>query len=224
MPGMELIKSGILAASDNGMVKIVFAGIAIGIWVISTMASAAKRKYAERQALMQRGMKPNPAAAALQAMSAGGRRNQLRSDFSPPTHGAQRTQLTALRSQPTPQRRQPMAPAGKFPMAINQKQAFSGVVRHSTPPHLSAQRSPATIPLPPPNPTRRQAKKPPAQPAPGLASTTTDPSAPISRSPARVDAATLHRWLTPSTLRQQFMLTEVLNPPMALRPDRADRL
>jgi hypothetical protein len=30
-------------------------------------------------------------------------------------------------------------------------------------------------------------------------------------------AATLRRWMTPETLRQQFILTEILQPPLALR-------
>lgn len=35
-------------------------------------------------------------------------------------------------------------------------------------------------------------------------------------------AASLHRWLTPKTLRQQFILTEILQPPLTLRenPER----
>ena len=35
-----------------------------------------------------------------------------------------------------------------------------------------------------------------------------------------VNAGSLNRWLRPATLRQQFMLTEVLQSPLALRPDR----
>jgi hypothetical protein len=35
-----------------------------------------------------------------------------------------------------------------------------------------------------------------------------------------VNAQSLHKWLRPATLRQQFMLTEVLQPPIALRPER----
>ena len=35
-----------------------------------------------------------------------------------------------------------------------------------------------------------------------------------------VNAQSLNKWLRPATLRQQFMLTEVLQPPLALRPDR----
>jgi hypothetical protein len=43
------------------------------------------------------------------------------------------------------------------------------------------------------------------------------------RQPARAaSAVSLHRWLTPKTLRQQFILTEVLQPPLALRPPRTD--
>jgi hypothetical protein len=35
-----------------------------------------------------------------------------------------------------------------------------------------------------------------------------------------VNAESLHGWLRPETLRQQFMLTEVLQPPLALREPR----
>jgi hypothetical protein len=34
------------------------------------------------------------------------------------------------------------------------------------------------------------------------------------------DATAIRRWLTPATLRQQYMLTELLGPPLALRRDR----
>jgi len=38
--------------------------------------------------------------------------------------------------------------------------------------------------------------------------------------PQVADAATIRRWLTPATLKQQYILTELLSPPMALRPPR----
>lgn len=38
--------------------------------------------------------------------------------------------------------------------------------------------------------------------------------------PQIADAATISRWLTPAKLRQQYILTELLSPPMALRPER----
>jgi hypothetical protein len=34
------------------------------------------------------------------------------------------------------------------------------------------------------------------------------------------NAAALSRWLTPKTLRSQFILTEILQPPLALREPR----
>jgi hypothetical protein len=34
---------------------------------------------------------------------------------------------------------------------------------------------------------------------------------------AALDAAAFRRWLTPATLRQQFLLTEIFQPPLALR-------
>jgi hypothetical protein len=43
---------------------------------------------------------------------------------------------------------------------------------------------------------------------------------PKSTAKPTVNAESLHRWLRPETLRQQFMLTEVLQPPLALRPHR----
>jgi hypothetical protein len=38
--------------------------------------------------------------------------------------------------------------------------------------------------------------------------------------PASVNAATIRRWATPSILQKQFILTEIFQPPLALRrPD-----
>ncbi len=38
--------------------------------------------------------------------------------------------------------------------------------------------------------------------------------------PTTATAAALNRWLNPKTLRQQFILTELLQPPVAMREDR----
>ena len=53
---------------------------------------------------------------------------------------------------------------------------------------------------------------------PGDASAFISPSA---RAPntASADATAIRRWLTPQTLRSQFILTELLHPPLALRDD-----
>jgi hypothetical protein len=50
------------------------------------------------------------------------------------------------------------------------------------------------------------------------------PAAPPARSPSkqqsatpRITAGTISRWLRPQTLNQQFVLTEIFQPPLALR-------
>ncbi len=42
-------------------------------------------------------------------------------------------------------------------------------------------------------------------------------SAPAAKAAVPVDATAFRRWLTPATLRQQFLLTEIFQPPLALR-------
>ena len=82
--------------------------------------------------------------------------------------------------------------------------------------------------------TKRGAEKKPAAPAPPTrqASAIVNPirqAAPVPAAPSPqrkpivpVTAANLSRWLRPDTLRQQFILTEILQPPLALR-EQADR-
>lgn len=54
------------------------------------------------------------------------------------------------------------------------------------------------------------------------AATPQAPSGPTDRTPGTVsaDAATIRKWLTPATLRSQYILTELLSPPVAMRPER----
>src|SRR5262245_24526323 len=78
-------------------------------------------------------------------------------------------------------------------------------------------------------PKQRRTSKKPAASAPGF----TPPSvaqpiavaapAPtiIKPQPAIAPAMSIRRWLTPATLRQQFVLTEILQPPKALREPEA---
>ena len=60
-----------------------------------------------------------------------------------------------------------------------------------------------------------------AQPAPRAAPA--DISSQSTRIPARqvtLTAGAIAKWLSPATLRQQFILTEILQPPLALRAGR----
>ncbi|MGH7178789.1 MAG: hypothetical protein ACREJC_15530 [Tepidisphaeraceae bacterium] len=50
--------------------------------------------------------------------------------------------------------------------------------------------------------------------------TETPTTAEQARPTPSATAITVSRWLRPQTLRQQFILTEVFQPPLALRPDR----
>jgi hypothetical protein len=52
------------------------------------------------------------------------------------------------------------------------------------------------------------------------AATANSSSKPARRGPTMADAPTIRRWLKPQTLRAQFILTEVFQPPLALRSDR----
>ena len=92
----------------------------------------------------------------------------------------------------------------------------------------AAQRA-APVTLPPPVP-RRQVARPvaPAQEESArdlVASLTsaTAAAAAARSAPARrtmADAPALARWMRPATLRRQFILTEILKPPVGLRPPR----
>lgn len=58
---------------------------------------------------------------------------------------------------------------------------------------------------------------PPAVPAAAPPLAAVAPVKSKTRELQSVNAAALHRWLTPQTLRRQFILTEVLQPPLTLR-------
>ncbi|MCC7351267.1 MAG: hypothetical protein IT446_11925 [Phycisphaerales bacterium] len=82
--------------------------------------------------------------------------------------------------------------------------------------------------VPPPRKSGRSKKRPavappplPAEPAvePPSIDQSAPPAEPVARRsvPQAVSAASIHNWLTPKTLRQQFIITELFQPPVALR-------
>jgi hypothetical protein len=93
---------------------------------------------------------------------------------------------------------------------------------------------PPARPLPPQQPRKPKRQKQAQQPAaaPVMARTVAAvaraaqaaevPPLPVARpAQATAKAAALSKWLTPNTLRSQFILTEILQPPLALRdPNR----
>lgn len=90
-------------------------------------------------------------------------------------------------------------------------------------------RTPKRFPvkLPPPIPARRKPSVP-AQSEPAVLTSTVPIASPIAQPMKRINsatAATVNAWMRPATLRQQFILTEIFQPPLALRdPDSACRL
>jgi len=88
--------------------------------------------------------------------------------------------------------------------------------RAPKPPRQPAQRYRA-LPVPPPIPVSRGETQATTRPV-----TATDVST-VKRGGVQAPGATavaLARWLRPDTLRRQFMLTEILQPPLALREPR----
>jgi hypothetical protein len=117
--------------------------------------------------------------------------------------------------------------ADRFPdVLLPPAPARKPVVRQQAPPRQQPTRplvQPRAVskrqksrPVPPPLPTRGSIEPPrpatasaPPPPVPAV-----PPQAPAS---PRISAQALSRWLTPQTLHQQFMLTEIFQPPIALR-------
>jgi hypothetical protein len=144
----------------------------------------------------------------------------------------ERSQQTGRSQQTARQQPQQYAPAKRPPV-----QLAPGVARRVPPLVRPKQRrASARVPVPTgPRPATnynamaqakpRPAQAPPPLPAQAPAQVQTKfaaqsaPSAPIStsRRPATVGALAINKWLKPATLRQQFILTELFQPPLALR-------
>ena len=121
----------------------------------------------------------------------------------PPVPTSVRLQIPAmkqaLRSAP------PMARPVKTPPARIKQQRTAVFSARPVPPPLPAARVPQPAPAP---------RKPAPAPAPEPVAT----SAQATRRPAF--ASSINRWLQPNTLRKQFILTEIFQPPLALRDER----
>jgi len=197
----------ILADSDVNWPKIIFGIIFVIIWGISALVSWINKLQQEAK------------------------RRQVR----------QQLERSAGRM-PQQQQQQRQQPRQPVRIAEGLAKRFPDVLLPPAPmppPPLPQQRRPMPpprVPLPP-KPARRAPKQPrraapvQAEQLPVLEEevplTTIASQAPIT-SPTRaakpaVDAQALATWLRPATLQKQFMLTEILQPPLGLRPDPFDR-
>ncbi len=182
----------ILAETEIDLPKIIFGLIFFIIWALSAFVSWLNKKQQEAK---------RRAAQARDRMLAQG-------------------SAVLHRERPAPPR-----------IAEGIAQRFPDVLLPPAPPPIPQQRRPVPPAPPPvrraPKPQQRRAviPIPPTLPmAPVLA---TQPYVNITQPPPRrkastVDAVAMRKWLTPATLRHQFILTEILQPPLALRPHRTD--
>ncbi|MBC8109148.1 MAG: hypothetical protein H7Z14_21355 [Anaerolineae bacterium] len=187
------------------------------IWLIFSIVSAINKKQEEakrqqvRQQLEAGSARPPTQAPEVFQPTIARRTTDAKTQAPRQTMQPMRVLQPSARQQP--QRQQPRGQ--------QQQQKRSAPAPKRAPSARETRRS-APRAAPPPIPARA---------APGhaaLAEVATKPD--ISASEIRgmdakkpqlsVNAQSLHKWLRPETLRQQFMLTEVLQPPLALRPDR----
>jgi hypothetical protein len=185
----------LLAADDDNIGKIVGAAIFIFIWIASAIGSAVKKRQEEEKRRQLANMR-------------GEIRDALTSSVPPlPT--------------PPPQRRPPPLPEAilrQMPNPLPMPTASRQVPRKQVQIRTAKAKKKA--------PTRKQAAVAPARVAPVRPLPAAPPLAPpvAATMTSRVamptaNAANIHRWLTPKTLHQQFILTEILQPPRAFRDD-----
>ena len=199
--------------------KFVFGMIFLFIWLVSAFVSWVNK---QQQQLRQRQMRLEAEAAA-------------RMGHRPPPP----PQPVARHQQPMPQAPvSPRRPPQRIAEGIAQR--FPDVLLPPTPlpppiPQQQHRQRPAPPPPPAPRPAqqRRPAKQqqpprravPSLPPQPVVELTPADvPYVNITQPAARtkaptVDAGAIHAWMKPATLRQQFILTELLQPPLAMREE-----
>ena len=198
--------------------KIIFGIIALIFWAVGAMASSAKKQreaQRRRELLEADRFEPPPQRSPP-----------------PPIVRPAPPMMQPNVPQPPPVRPVPPLPPRVAPAPPRLQAPQVPRVMTPAPPQRRKQlpkkqpRRVAPVPprIPMPVPARAQADEDAASTPSVLASEIrsaeeTKAAAAAARKPA-VTATTLSRWLTPGTLRSQFILTEVLQPPLAMRPDR----
>jgi hypothetical protein len=209
-----MIHSSLILAVDDSAGKIIAALVVFAFWGIGSLASMMKKQQ-ERER-RQRGVwqqaqrpapPPRPPAAAQRAPAPRARAGAgARAPRVAISEGLARRFPDVLRA-PQP------APPG---MA----QRRAGLA--TAPPRLARRPGapPAPAPAPPRLPAGARGQLPSAGAAPPADSKRLVNPLPPPRQPVSADAAAIARWLRPASLRQQFILTEVFQPPLAFREER----
>ena len=194
-----------MLADNTG--KFVIAVIVLVIWGINALITAInkRQKQARQQSLMHRAPVSQPAPTPRPGVDIE-RQFQARREAAERHRQQVREQLERARA----------LAQGRLhgPAAI---------------PRVAPPRIPAPVFRAPPSPPRRAVAK---KPAPVIAAAAPPPlvstqpvaaaAAPQSavRATPSASSTLLHRWMTPRTLRSQFILTEIFQPPLAMREPR----
>ncbi|MEA2710355.1 MAG: hypothetical protein QOF78_2956 [Phycisphaerales bacterium] len=184
-----------------------FVIILVVIWVLSAIASAVSKQQEVQRRRQFRELMDQPQGQAV----------SRRPPPPPPLHPAyaiRHPEMTAPPSQSSqPQRARVQMPA---PQAVPQQRLQpKQQPRRPRPAVVGPRRAPAMA-LPPPIPVLQADDAPPAR-------ATAQGAKPVAaKRPAAKSATapTISRWLQPATLRQQFILTEVFQPPLGMRAER----
>jgi hypothetical protein len=175
---------------EGGWIKLLFGALVFLFWAISAIATWLNKKHEEA------------------------RRQRLRDQLNhgvpePGVRPAPARERVGVRLPPPPPASMHPPMPKRFPQ------------RAPKPPRQPAKRARAVPVPPPPLPALQEVTG-----ATTLPVTATEIAATPSRSAAAaarattVSAASIAHWLRPQTLHQQFILTEILQPPLALRPPR----
>ena len=224
---------GFLADADDG-IKLVFGVIVAIIWGISALASFLKKqqKESEEQRRHRENWERINQEMRARAATAQTTLSQPQGWATPPHLPPNMPPLPPVpQARPaTPPPPPVFAPTRSIearPVPVRQPVQ----VRQPPPRRVIPVAQPASRQAPP-RPKQKAKKQksrglPPAPPLPAAATAAAVPIAarassdaqPAARTagPAPADAAALSRWLNARTLRSQFILTEILQPPLALR-------
>jgi hypothetical protein len=190
--GMSVITTHLLASGDD-LPKGIVGLIIFAIWVISAIAGGIKKKNANRPD----GSPPQPnALEAFQreiAQRLQGVQQQFQQQRPPVLPTAASPQLSNRQRVEAQQRRAAVGREAKRVKQIQQQQK---------------RRKPAPPPIPVPRTAEVVADVVPIE--------AVKPPSARPQSPS-VNAGVIAKWMTPATLRQQFIITEIFQPPLSMR-------
>ena len=207
---MTGLSYAILAAGDDDIFRVIVPIVIAIIWGLGALINAAKKKQKEAEGRRRHGENWQRIEQDMRQRAA---------------------QAQNVLTRPPPLPYQPPPPPSPPPPVFAPTRTIEGpyvpprpvqrpVAVRTNP--VSMPQGPQPVARPAPRKTKKKTPKPPPVPVevPAVPITAQAPVAPPSaHRPAGVaaDAAALTRWLNPKTLRSQFILTEILQPPLALR-------